>query len=129
MKKSELKFLIKECVKEVLFEDGVLAGLVTEVMVGMTKAQMLTESKPAPLQDKSRKTEKLTESKKINETRKRMAEALGDSPLGEVFNDVEPIRESKVNTHSPLANTDPTNAGVNISGIMNVAGNAWKRLK
>ena len=39
MKKSELKNIIKECVKEVLFEEGVLSNLVAEVAFGITKAQ------------------------------------------------------------------------------------------
>ena len=129
MKKSDLKHLIKECVKEVLFEDGVLAGLVTEVMVGVTKAQMITENveKPAPKQDIQK--QQANERKKINETRKRMAEAMGQDAYKEVFKDVEPIRESNVGQHSPLANSDPSDAGVNINGIMSIAGNAWERLK
>tara|TARA_Y100000592_G_C5360664_1_gene263512 strand:+ start:155 stop:544 length:390 start_codon:yes stop_codon:yes gene_type:complete len=129
MKKSDLKHLIKECVKEVLFEDGVLAGLVTEVMVGVTKAQMLTENveKPVPKQDIQK--QQANERKKINETRKRMAEAMGQDAYKGVFKDVEPIRESSVGQHSPLANSDPSDAGVNINGIMSIAGNAWERLK
>ena len=39
MKKSELKDIIKECVKEVLFEEGVLSNLVAEVAFGITRAQ------------------------------------------------------------------------------------------
>ena len=39
MKKSELKSIIKECVKEVLFEEGVLSNLVAEVAFGIAKAQ------------------------------------------------------------------------------------------
>ena len=35
MKKSELKNIIKECVKEVIFEEGVLSGLITEVIHGL----------------------------------------------------------------------------------------------
>ena len=46
MKKSELKSIIKECVKEVLFEEGVLSDLIAEVAFGITKAQeVITESK------------------------------------------------------------------------------------
>ena len=31
MKKSELKNIIKECVREVIFEEGMLSGIVSEV--------------------------------------------------------------------------------------------------
>ena len=39
MKKSELKMLIKQCVKETLFEEGVLSEIIAEVAFGLTKAQ------------------------------------------------------------------------------------------
>ena len=35
MKKSELKDLIKECVREVVFETGVIKSIVTEVAQGL----------------------------------------------------------------------------------------------
>ena len=48
MKKSELKSIIKECVKEILFEEGVLSSLVAEVAIGITQAQgLVTETKQA----------------------------------------------------------------------------------
>jgi hypothetical protein len=36
MKKSELKTLIKECIRESIFEEGVLSGIITEVATGMS---------------------------------------------------------------------------------------------
>ena len=48
MKKSELKNIIKECVKEVIFEEGVLSGIITEVAQGLgTISAPLMESQPA----------------------------------------------------------------------------------
>ena len=35
MKKAELKDLIKECVREVVFESGVIRSIVTEVAQGL----------------------------------------------------------------------------------------------
>ena len=35
MKKSQLKNIIKECVREVIFEEGILSGIVTEVAQGL----------------------------------------------------------------------------------------------
>ena len=37
MKKSELKNIIKECVKEVIFEEGVLSGIISEVAHGLNE--------------------------------------------------------------------------------------------
>ena len=51
MKKSELKNIIKECVKEVLFEEGVLSNLVAEVAFGITKAQGTLVESPIQKQE------------------------------------------------------------------------------
>ena len=48
MKRSELKGIVKECIKEILFEEGVLSNLVAEVAFGISKAQgQLLENTPA----------------------------------------------------------------------------------
>jgi hypothetical protein len=47
MKKSELKNIIKECIREVIFEDGMLTKIVAEVAQGMSIGQAtIQESKP-----------------------------------------------------------------------------------
>jgi len=139
MKKSELKELIKECVKEVLFEDGVLSGLVSEIMIGVNNGQRLVEAKQqqaptppsTPLVD--REAEARRRQEKLNETRRRMADAIGKDAFKGVFENIDPIRSAPppgaAPSHSPMANVDPSDAGIDINGIMNVAGNAWKRLK
>ena len=43
MKKSELKNIIKECVREVIFEDGMLSGIVSEVVQGLGTAPLIQE--------------------------------------------------------------------------------------
>jgi|TARA_B100000287_G_scaffold424482_1_gene469176 hypothetical protein len=46
MKKSELKNIIKECIREVIFEDGMLTKIVAEVAQGMSIGQAtIQESK------------------------------------------------------------------------------------
>ena len=138
MKKSELKDLIKECVKEVLFEDGVLSNIVSEIMIGVNDGQRLIESRtqsPQPTVSAPRiQEEKTTQRReKLNETRKRMADATGKDAFKGVFENMNPISKAgspdAAPSHSPLASVDPADAGININGIMNVAGNAWKRLK
>ena len=42
--KKILKPLIKECIRESLFEEGVLSGIVTEVAKGMSSVNMVTEA-------------------------------------------------------------------------------------
>tara|TARA_B100001564_G_scaffold199391_1_gene167556 strand:+ start:2664 stop:3080 length:417 start_codon:yes stop_codon:yes gene_type:complete len=138
MKKSELKNIIKECVKEVLFEEGVLSNLVAEVAFGITKAQgTLTEAKqpmqnPAVLQE-AREQEQESRRKKLLETKRKMLDAMGNSKLANAFEGTKPLKEGgspgKVSPQSPLAGRDPNDAGVDISGLFSVAGAKWNALK
>jgi len=48
MKKSELKSLIKECVKEVIFEEGALRSIVTEVAQGLGATTRVVAESQAP---------------------------------------------------------------------------------
>lgn len=139
MKKSELKNIIKECVKEVLFDEGVLSNIVAEVAFGITKAQStLVETnipnQPDPVFAKeAREEEERARRKKLLETKRKMLDAMGNSKMANVFEGTEPLRqggtpnESKV--QGPLAGRDPNDAGIDISGLFNLAGQKWNALK
>ena len=45
MKKSELKNLIKECVREIVFEEGAIKTIVAEVAQGLGATQPLVEQR------------------------------------------------------------------------------------
>ena len=137
MKKSELKSIIKECVKEILFEEGVLSNLVAEVAFGITKAQNnLLETKSqqeAPLLNEAREEREEERRQKMLETKRKMLDAMGNSKMANVFEGTEPLRNSgtpgKTSAQSPLAGRDPSDAGVDISGLFSVAGQKWNALK
>jgi len=138
MKKSELKSMIKECVKEVLFDEGVLSNLVAEVAMGITKAQTLmveTKQTPAPQlrTQNDIDEENETRRKKLLETKRKMLDAIGNSKMSNIFEGTEPLK-SAGSAHapaasSPMAGRDPSDAGVDISGLFSVAGQKWKALK
>ena len=67
MKKSELKNIIKECVKEVIFEEGVLSGIISEVAQGLQGVSLVQESVPAPQPQQRR----------VSETKKQVLSAIG----------------------------------------------------
>jgi len=139
MKRSELKSIVKECVKEVLFEEGVLSNIVAEVAYGITKAQgLVVEKKASPTIDKKAQEEQQAlaqeeKRKKLLETKRKMLDAMGSSKLKNVFEGTEPLRESGPSTSqpgtSPLSGKDPGDAGVDISGLFNLAGQKWNALK
>ena len=135
MKKSELKNIIKECVKEILFEEGILSSLVAEVAVGITKAQgQLLETHQAPKISNEEAQKQRTQSEKarkdkILETKKKMLNAIGGERMKGIFEGTEPLPNSSAPAHSPLAGQSPTDAGVDISGLFGLAGQKWQELK
>ena len=138
MKKSELKNIIKECIKEILFEEGVLSNLVAEVAFGITKAQgTLVEAAPVK-QDtaalaESREQEAEQRRKKLLETKRKMLDAIGNSKMSNVFEGTEPLRQGGSPGDSPgqgpMSGSDPNDAGIDIRGLFSVAGAKWKALK
>ena len=140
MKKSELKSIIKECVKEVLFEEGVLSNLVAEVAFGIAKAQApIVEAKQQTPQmntaamQEAREQEEEVRRKKLLETKRKMLDAMGNSKMANVFEGTEPLKQggspSASPAHGPMANRDPNDAGVDISGLFSLAGQKWNALK
>ena len=140
MKRSELKSIIKECVKEVLFEEGVLSNLVAEVAFGLAKAQVpLVETKQQTPQantaamQEAREQEEELRRQKLLETKRKMLDAMGNSKMANVFEGTEPLKQggspSASPAHGPMANRDPNDAGVDISGLFSLAGQKWNALK
>jgi len=138
MKKSELKSIIKECVKEILFDEGVLSNLVAEVAMGITKAQtLMVETKQAPAPQLRTQNdideEKETRRKKLLETKRKMLDAMGNTKMSNVFEGTEPLKSAGSPTapaaQGPMAGRDPSDAGIDISGLFSVAGQKWNALK
>lgn len=141
MKKNELKLMIKECVREVLFEEGVLSDLIAEVSYGIVKAQnMLTEDNSqreqenAASQLKARQEAVAAEEERrrsqIRETKRKMLNAIGNSSMKNVFEGTEPLSNSpESSASSPMSGISPNDPGVDISGLFSLAGSKWNHLK
>jgi len=76
MKKSELKNIIKECVREVILEEGMLSSIITEVAQGLQGSQLLTAApqREGGANNFSKRSE--TVENTMAETRKRMQRAM-----------------------------------------------------
>ena len=135
MKKNELKTmlkpLIKECIKECIFEEGVLSGIITEVAKGMANQRIVAEgltiesksNTPDP-KELERKAEALEAQRQ--EKIKRLNETMSFGGVDVFEGTKEIIPEG--NQHGALAGTAPDDAGVDISGILNLANGKWKHL-
>ena len=143
MKKNELKRLlkplVKECIQEVLIEDGLLTEVVSQVATGMSRTQVI-ETKEKKTDDNlfnedlqmKRKSQEVN--KKLQEHRKRLLDSIGkDSYNGvNVFEGTEPLKESGSPGQKGRPNVlgeDPTDAGVDITSLMGQASKVWKAMK
>ena len=147
MKRTELKKvlkpLVKQCIKEVLLEEGVLSSVVSEVVVGLSP--MLIENKNYSTQPRGSKAKQkeialleqqrvaLEEEKMlaIKEQKRKILDATGFG--SEIFEGVEPISSggspgSAQPNAGALAGVDPSDPGVDISGIMALGGHKWNKL-
>ena len=139
MKKQEIKKLLKpiveECIKEAIFEEGVLSGLIKEVMSGLSNQQPIVENtKPQQDFSRQRNVELQQEAKsRLEERKKQLEQTLGGKFKG-VFENVDPISKagspsSEGASSSPLSSYAPGDEWVDISGIMAIAGgNNWKNM-
>jgi len=142
MKRSELKAIIKECVRETLFEEGVLSEMIAEVAYGLTRAQnLMVESKPQQTQVQNTQAQQQLEEernetrrKKLLETKRKMLDAMGNEKMSKVFEGTEPLSSAgnpnaQASPQGPLAGRDPNDAGIDISGLFSLAGQKWNQLK
>jgi hypothetical protein len=142
--KEMLKPIIKECVREALYEEGLLANVVTEVVKGM-RATTLVESTqrtparratapaapatPAPnMEEHNRATRQ-----KVNEHRRKLMKAIGgDSYNGiDLFEGTQPMKAHEA-TDAPPGGVDLgdlSDSGVDISSIMGGASRMWAAMK
>ena len=130
--KKMLKPLIKECIKEVMFEQGTLSAIVSEVVQGLGNP-VITESRSTPLPPPTNRLETDQEAKKRRNQsmskRKQMLESIGrDSFNGvDLFEGTTPAPAPSKGGQGPLAGMDPRDPGVDISKFMGSSSN-WKAL-
>jgi hypothetical protein len=138
MKKSDLKQLIKplvkECIHEVLIEEGLLSSVVTEVVQGLQKSVIIEAKQPmqpVPLKEQQSTEQKTAESRtKLEQHRRKMAHAIGKDAYNGVnlFEGVEPMRTSRPKQGSTDLG-DPTDAGIDISSLIGASAQIWKEMK
>jgi len=139
MKQSDLKRmlkpLIKECVKEMILEEGLLTNIVSEVAAGM-QGQVITETRRAAPQNTSEdleiKQKSIEARKKLQEHRKKLMDAIGKESYNgvDIFENVEPTKQQAATPRAGAVDLgDPNDSGVDISSILGSASDIWKALK
>ena len=112
--KKILKPMIKECIKEVIFEDGTLSTIISEVVKGTGSQKVVYESKQVTNQTNQEALQR--KQKQLLEQKRKMLDAIGK----DAYNSVDP-HGSKA-----LDGVAPNDPGVDISSF--AASGIWKKL-
>tara|TARA_R100001509_G_C4866897_1_gene215354 strand:- start:806 stop:1210 length:405 start_codon:yes stop_codon:yes gene_type:complete len=134
MKKSDLKKvikpLVKECIHEVLIEEGLLSNIVSEVATGLGKTAIV-EQKPvvrAPIRQDHRQ-----QVAAVKEQKESLLNAINKDAYNgvDLFEGTEPMTSYEAQNQGPGAVDlgDPRDSGVDISSIVGVSSQIWKKLK
>ena len=130
--------MIKESVKEVLIEEGVLKNVISEVVKAVqenvsppvARAKTFEEVQDFIKENKQKEQQK----QKLAETRKKMLDAIGKDSFGgvDLFEGTTPLRKggspsAPTSPSSALEGVDPDDAGVDISSLLGGA-DVWKQL-
>tara|TARA_R100000664_G_C2697128_1_gene98907 strand:+ start:169 stop:558 length:390 start_codon:yes stop_codon:yes gene_type:complete len=122
--KKVIKPLIRECIKEVILEEGILSNVVSEVAKGL-QGNLVTENKTDKAREEELQLKREAMEQERQERIKRLNESAKVGPVN-VFEGTKEVPES--NQASPLRGVAPDDSGVDISGILGLAGDKWKHL-
>ena len=141
MKKSDLKRaikpLVKECIHEVLIEEGLLSSVVAEVAKGLSASPIVekrtrTKPKPPPQDDREMQRRNEDIKRKMQDHRKKLLEAVSQDAYNgvDLFEGTSPISgyESSPPSQGAPDLGDPKNAGVDISSLTSDASQIWKEM-
>lgn len=132
MKKSELKKILKpiiaECIRESLYEEGLLKSIVSQVVEGYSQGAapiVETTAVSVPSSDKINESQQMKA--KLDSTKKQMLNAIGKSSYGgvNVFEGTTPMRSAEPAAGNVMEGVEPGDSGVDISKILN---NNWGKL-
>lgn len=128
MKKSDLKKLIKplvkECIHEVLLEEGLLSNVVSEVAKGLGTAPVITEQAKQPVRTAPPKK------RDYSENRKKLMDAIGGDAYNGVnlFEGTTPAPAQQEQAAGAVDLGDPDDAGVDISSILGASSKIWESM-
>jgi hypothetical protein len=119
--KQILRPLIRQTVKEVILDEGLLSGIITEVAKGLQSTSIVERKTKAPshiseMKEQEYERERQNRIKRLNEA----------SQIGGAFNGTQEI-QGQAQT-GPLSGVSPRDSGVDITAIEKIANGKWKRL-
>jgi len=130
--KKVLKPLIKECIKEVMFEDGTLSSIIAEVMRGTQQAPAQPIVEQRQYQKPQARLETDEEAKaRLAAKRKTLMDSIGHGAYNGVnlFEGTTPApAPSTGGGQGALDGVAPNDPGVDISKLMNKTSAIWAKM-
>tara|TARA_R110000823_G_scaffold256762_1_gene378605 strand:- start:583 stop:999 length:417 start_codon:yes stop_codon:yes gene_type:complete len=129
--KQMLKPLIKECIKEVIFEDGTLSSIVSEVARGMGQQTIVETKQIFPIKQKPQYETDEQAKIRLDEKKNKMMEAVGAEAYNGInlFEGTTPTSaQTDNNGQGPLSDVDPADAGIDISKVMGKSSAIWSKM-
>tara|TARA_R110000824_G_scaffold122222_6_gene279094 strand:- start:1261 stop:1692 length:432 start_codon:yes stop_codon:yes gene_type:complete len=143
MKKNDLKQLIKplvkECIHEVLIEEGLLSNVVAEVAKGL-QGNLVVEAQqkqPNELFNEGLHTKRKSEEAKVKmrDHREKLMSSINAGAYNgvDLFEGTEPMSQREMAEPKEKAGSvdlgNPGDSGVDISSMMGSASKLWKAMK
>jgi len=126
--KQVIKPMVKDCVYELLLEEGFLSGIISEVAKGLAGATLISEAQqpqPIPQPQPAPRTDFSTQ-------KNQLMEAIGKGAYNDVnlFENTTPAPPTpkSAGPGSAMSGIDPNDRGIDISAIERLAGRNWKNL-
>ena len=130
--KKVLKPLIKECIKEVMFEDGTLSSIIAEVMKGTQQAPAQPIVEQQQYQQPQARLETDEEAKaRLAARSKTLMDSIGNSAYNGVnlFEGTTPApAQGSGQGQGALDGVAPSDPGVDISKLMNKTSAIWQKM-
>lgn len=123
--------MVKECIKECLYEEGTLSTIVAEVVQGLNGSVIRESVEPVKPVQPMFPVQPEIKNETLQSQRQQLMEAIGKDSYGGVnlFEGVAPTqapRSPESAASSPLGDMDPSDPGIDISGIVALGGKKWK---
>ena len=131
--KKLIKPLVKECIHEVLLEEGLLSNVVSEVARGMQGSIIAEGQSPQRQPPPSLARASDPSRAKMKASRKKLMDSIGaDAYNGvDLFEGTQPMSHHEVAEAKPgsVDLGSPNDSGVDISSLMGGASKIWQAMK
>jgi hypothetical protein len=128
VKKSDLKELIKplvkECIHEVLLEEGLLSNVVSEVAKGLGSTPVIKEHSRAPVERQA------PTPRDYSGNKKKLMDAIGNDAYNgvDLFEGTTPASAQQEQAAGSVDMGDPNDAGVDIGSILGQSSRIWESM-